>query len=386
MPTTLLFTRQLQLTLIGLVVFCLLFLRAERRNSCLNSTFQNSSLRYFPPGNTTRPALSELLALTSRPSESLEVNNINASSTNTAALQSILDFSIIGHPKTATTFLLEWLYQQPEIQAYSDEIYSLQQGNLTEFVELMYNLPAGANYKRGYKAPRDVCSPQVLHVYQEYFPKTKLIVGLRHPVLWFESFYNYRMRKNTILPPADSPLFIEQCSESLHGVCTDESLFHYHLALLGKVNISSPSLAGSPAHQDLFSRTHYERLLQNNVAVPNPVFLYDMQQLHDANTTRAHEFRQDLSRFLEHKRPLTYWEREKSTRVKLKVLNICDDRYGRLRTALMENAKAASTWIRTYFMTSEGVTVSSPEYFEFLLMEWMVDPCLERNAKTRVQK
>jgi hypothetical protein len=41
----------------------------------------------------------------------------------------------------------------------------------------------------------------------------------------------------------------------------------------------------------------------------------------------------------------------------------------------MDIAKPASEWIRTYFMQSPEVVVSSPEFFNELLLEWMEDPC-----------
>lgn len=41
-----------------------------------------------------------------------------------------------------------------------------------------------------YQAPRDITQPHVIDYYRRYFNQTKLIVGLRHPILWFESLYS----------------------------------------------------------------------------------------------------------------------------------------------------------------------------------------------------
>jgi hypothetical protein len=32
--------------------------------------------------------------------------------------------------------------------------------------------------------------PKAMNAIAQYWPNTGLIVGVRHPVLWFESFYN----------------------------------------------------------------------------------------------------------------------------------------------------------------------------------------------------
>lgn len=80
---------------------------------------------------------------------------------------------------------MEWLAEHEEIQMYTHELHALQSGHAAEFAQLMYDLPAGTNYKRGYKAPRDICNTEALDLIAKYWPQSKLIVGLRHPVLWY---------------------------------------------------------------------------------------------------------------------------------------------------------------------------------------------------------
>jgi hypothetical protein len=43
---------------------------------------------------------------------------------------------------------------------------------------------------RGYKAPMDLQTPLAMELIATYFPSARLFVGLRNPILWFESFYN----------------------------------------------------------------------------------------------------------------------------------------------------------------------------------------------------
>ena len=81
-------------------------------------------------------------------------------------------------------------------------------------VKLMYALPEGDQYKRGYKAPvradqeyvlffgnwqanlasqpqNDIRSEAAMNNIRTYWPDIDLIIGVRHPVKWFESYYNY---------------------------------------------------------------------------------------------------------------------------------------------------------------------------------------------------
>lgn len=97
-------------------------------------------------------------------------------------VQFMLDFAIIGHPKTATTFTMNWLASHREILMYTHELRALKMGKPAELVSLLYDLPAGRNYQRGYKAPQDIKYPNALRAFAQHFPETKLIVGLRYVV------------------------------------------------------------------------------------------------------------------------------------------------------------------------------------------------------------
>ena len=89
---------------------------------------------------------------------------------------------------------MSWLGSHPEVAAFDYEVTTLQKANAWDLVKKIYKkLPAG-NYKRGYKSPNDVGNLRAVRIIREYFPKTKLLVGMRHPVLWFESFYNFRIQ------------------------------------------------------------------------------------------------------------------------------------------------------------------------------------------------
>lgn len=113
----------------------------------------------------------------------------------------LMDFAIIGFAKTGTTMLTRWLAEQPEIAMHPKEVHFLTTGQPAEMARHLYRLqPAKVTAKRGYKAPRDVADPNVLDLLDQYWPQAKLIVGLRHPVEWFQSLYNFKLRANITMP------------------------------------------------------------------------------------------------------------------------------------------------------------------------------------------
>lgn len=278
-------------------------------------------------------------------------------------VQFLLDFAIIAHPKTATSSMLHWFRSHPEIQMHDQENHALASGKPAELVADLYHLETGHMYKRGYKAPRDLIVREALLSLANHWPKTKLIVGIRHPVLWFESFYNFRVHNGYKMPPPET--LIGPLQQGMVGVATDEAKFHLHLDNLGKTSHSTDEL----------------RLLSWGVDKPpklpklsNPVFLYEISQMSDANETRSSSFCSDLANYLglqtafnpiSSKRGPTY----------PKAIEICEPRYRAVRHELMKHAIESSTWIQKYFLRSPDVVVSSPEFFHQLMISWIVDPC-----------
>jgi hypothetical protein len=278
-------------------------------------------------------------------------------------VQYLLDFAIIAHPKTATSSMQNWFRSHPEIQMQAHENHALAAGRPAELVVQLYNLMPGRAYKRGYKAPRDLIMGESLQALAKYWPKTKLIVGLRHPVLWFESFYNFRMHNGYNMPSPET--LIGKLKRGMVGVATDESKFHLHLDNLGKTLRSPDELKFLSWGNDKRPRIP---------KMKNPVFLYEVNQLRDANETRAAIFCSDLKNYLGLQKSLAPMSAKKGP-VYTKAIEICEPRYNDLRDELMKNAKEASTWIQRYFLQSPDVVVSSPKYFNELMVSWSVDPC-----------
>jgi hypothetical protein len=299
----------------------------------------------------------------------------------------LLDFAIIGHCKTGTTFLAKWLGSHSEI---TNDLLGKERHYLTtkqpfRMVEYLHSLPG--DQLRAFKAPRDVYNIRVVELLAKYFPSAKLIVGLRHPIEYFESFYNYRIaRGNCSMPPAE--LLIGKCMRDLpngrerrkrqeqlnglmdQGVCTDSANFHVHLSYLGKTTLYE-------------NNSDYRQLLQEDTiawrqrpVVPNPVFVYEARQLSDATVS----FRRDLTNFLGLHEPLqpVALDSEASNVYQHLFLDICQPTYGMLRRELLANGRLAAEWIQRYFFNAPGVTISDKNVFVDLLKDWSKDPCLTK--------
>lgn len=305
--------------------------------------------------------------------------------------QFLLDLAIVGFPKCGTTALQDWLSQHPQIQMLLGEPFPLMYRKPYLLIWKLYNLlpedQVQIKYVRGYKNPLDVRCPTCMNYLGTLFPKTPLIIGLRHPVRWFESLYNFKVQN---LPPQVHPGvyghpndLIDECEDYMNPDCvgTAKGWFHVHLAALGKVAFPEEW------------RLEYPRYLQNvslTAPIPNPVFLYETNQLqfHASAPAGEHskQFREDLANLLHLETPLdmpmsrakpdnfnlTTRQQRRKDRFKIRI---CEDNYKPLRSALMTVARRTSEWIRNELLQSPDVVVSSPDHFRSLIEGWMLDPC-----------
>lgn len=271
-------------------------------------------------------------------------------------VSSVIDFGIVGHAKCATTTLMKWLADHEEISMKKKEMHQLTFGHPAGFVKGMYELPDG-DYIRGYKAPNDSSNQLPRDMIREYFPSAKLIIGLRHPVSWFGSWYNFKERQGFDLGPP----------EDLVGNLPFQVLFAQHLAMMGKTALDSTEI-------DLLG--HY---LDEEPRPPplmrNKVFLYDVSQPFDQNSTRNYMFRKDLGNFLGLTKELVPLIPRESSRNADYAMDICDDKLKELRGQLLELGKNGSIWIREYFLPHENVIVSSIDHLHAVLQTWDRDPC-----------
>lgn len=111
----------------------------------------------------------------------------------------LLDFAIIGFEKTGTTFLLKALGAHPEVlMPYKHSNLSKKictetdSGKDTILDWLSERAGPHVGPKHGIKCSGLIQKTLAIEHLADISDETKLIVGVRHPIPWFESFYNYR--------------------------------------------------------------------------------------------------------------------------------------------------------------------------------------------------
>jgi hypothetical protein len=103
----------------------------------------------------------------------------------------LIQFSIIGFPKSGTSTLMFHLRDHPEIHMFPHERCELSYNKQVHLIEDMYRqFPPAMNsshrFVRGIKCPMDLENRKLaLSNYQKFFLKTDFIVGIRHPILWY---------------------------------------------------------------------------------------------------------------------------------------------------------------------------------------------------------
>jgi hypothetical protein len=103
----------------------------------------------------------------------------------------LLQFSIVGFPKSGTSTLMFHLQTHPEIHIFPHERCEMAYNQHVHLIEDMYRqFPSASNeshrFVRGIKCPIELESTKTaLRNYLKYFPTTDFIVGIRHPILWY---------------------------------------------------------------------------------------------------------------------------------------------------------------------------------------------------------
>lgn len=310
---------------------------------------------------------------------------------------------------------MQWLGSHPEIAAIQKELQALQRSHpATVLRYVTKQLPEG-RYRRGYKSPNDVEDQRAINKLALHFPRTKLIVGLRHPVLWFESFYNHRIQNGiSDMPPAQN--MTRACTSGYHGVCISRGSFHFALVKLGKTLLARNTTAtittateideAKKEELKMFSTKEQNSLLKDLPlaplsVLPNPIFLYDTSQLvvdtgRDSGNPYYDQFVTSLQEYLglsedsmppmikssPGKKGLNATEQARRNGLKI---DICRDVYSQQRKWLVESGKRTSDWLRHYFITSPDVTVGgNRQQFDEILDSYGIDPCIERNRKEKL--
>jgi hypothetical protein len=295
----------------------------------------------------------------------------------------ILDFVIAGFPKCGTTTLEANLgYYAP--MPVADVCVKAHQA-----VYYAYN-----NWPQKYgeeKILRGTKCPAYIYNMKEfsrYLPRAKTIIGIRHPVLWFQSFWNMLAgndrRYGTMSPyNKTKPCTKERkCDNGCLGsqlLCMYRAEFHVALASYGKTPLTDQE------RQYLAPSRYYGGANIPNDQVRNPIFLYEQTELKQEYVWK------DLANYLgipevKHDRYVSSHGQNATPN----RLDICLPEYDDFRKLMMPIAHEMSIWFCDYFIkvaedpSRPDVVVSRPDRFCQLVRNYTKDPCgrLERREDT----
>jgi len=302
--------------------------------------------------NLTAGSIRKHLNLTTASTQHVKSSNTN---------KTRMDFMVAGFAKSGTTTLLRTFEAHNETAVAPQEecsLDSLKDDNVVR-AKVMQSLndASSRSVKRGIKCPSSFARDHSLQRLQKWFPDTKLIFGMRHPVDYFESYYNYRVlefhkgRIEGSVPTAETLLN----SNEWKGVSTDSA--------------------------------RYETTLQQLVAVDNqelkfPVFLYALEQMEDEKENEA--LRKTLGSFLELQHPIQPLKKANVNKFVgdngyKETINICDAKYKELRSVLVANGDKTQQWIQNKLLPH--ATVANRARFVEMLKEWSEDPCDTRQEE-----
>lgn len=333
-----------------------------------------------------------------------------------------------------------------QIAVVDKEIMSLQKQHPVRILRFIFNqLPEG-QYRRGYKSPNDIENDRVRNKLRIHYPETRLLVGLRHPVLWFESFYNHRIQNGRDMPNLAEELAKKNAENTIkntrdgrwNGANIVRANFHTALVKYGKTPLLSLENHNNNKDYEKYYSTGYkkedewklfskkdQRILKEEVnktatvISPNPIFLYDVGQLllppthgqagnDEEKRSQQHykEFVLSLQEFLgvpKNASAMPTMIRQKPGRTEginateqarldgLKI-DMCDDQYALPRKWLMEIGANVAEWITRYLAKSPhgvyfggGTNKDGSSRFLEIIESYGRDPCPERRSKNQVK-
>jgi len=326
----------------------------------------------------------------------------------------ILDFVIAGFPKCGTTALMRNLAAATTMPSETD--VCTPPSNTVYYAYHSWASKYGPSHRKllkGNKCPAYLDTGYIPEFVAK-LPRTRLIVGIRHPVLWFQSFHimqEFRFsQKNSHLTTREyfSKKVLPKCSRQAgcdlnkcighnNKVCVARARFHLSLAMLGKTPLSKDE-------QDLLLsevKQSKKRLHDNSKSVlqfqligkPNPVFLFDSSQ------PKEEYFWQELSEFLRINRTDLPMEGatagyktlgmglNKNEHIRTMMLrkdtifDICDPKHDFLRQELMPVSYTLHQWLTTYFLpvardpNRKDVVIPNVDEFERIIETFKYDPC-----------
>lgn len=320
-----------------------------------------------------------------------------------------LDFVVAGFPKCGTTTLMYAFRQHSQVNMNTHESCSISSARKTttqvwnglqaELSDII-SLPATGRVN-GIKCPTAMYSMKALHRLQNWHPRTKWIVGLRHPVWQVQSFYNYRVteaydkleaaasQSYSWLPrfmwdPQPSFRSLDDIFTAPYQPWNEVSRWSHRYELFlnqfGFTNMTVPEVVEwqnlTAARDAMTLYPHLGLLSDHNFEI----FVYTVDQMEDANTERSAQFRKGLQSFLGLTEPLPSLGHEninhfQGSRAHPETIDICDSQWSDLRSQIIADGRVTATWIQDRLVASPHVSVSDDPFFRSTLDTWMHDPC-----------
>jgi len=292
----------------------------------------------------------------------------------------VFDFVIAGFPKCGTTTMIENLGHVAPVPG-ADVCTPVHNSVYYAYVNWPVKFATAGESKplRGMKCPMFIDGDWLLE-WSAHLPRTGVIVGIRHPVLWFQSFYNMQANFNIEKPLLPVYRYNATCSgggSCRSGCpnnwlfCTSRARFHVALARLGKTPMGD-------AERSLLAPNDFDGGLSvQSMNIRNPVFLYESSQIGDDVLW------EDLADFLSYAGEIPHNKfvgshgpqrsEEMIKKVEARKIDICEPTYDNFRKELMPYAWQMSRWICDYFVPSGDVRVT--EGFCSIVRDYENDPC-----------
>mmetsp|Transcript_6375 Transcript_6375/g.8508 ORF Transcript_6375/g.8508 Transcript_6375/m.8508 type:complete len:393 (+) Transcript_6375:151-1329(+) len=295
----------------------------------------------------------------------------------------IMDFAIVGFAKCGTTTMeanLAHIAPMPEEQDVCTPIHPTVYYAYKNWPQ-QYSAPDKEKLFRGTKCPAFIQGGWLAE-WSKHLPRTKLIVGIRHPVLWFQSFWNQqRANGNTRRFAGDDPYNVmrvcnppnrKDCRQGCptnQVLCMHRGRFHLALAALGKTELTAEERNILAAEDP----DGGEDLINKNVI--NDVFLYEQQTLGEDYVW------DELAKYLGAEQIPHDRRHNARGRRQDKAVDFCDSKYDEFRAKMMQISYEVATWLQNYFIplskdeSRTDVVIPRPDTFYELVESYKLDPC-----------
>jgi len=293
----------------------------------------------------------------------------------------IMDFAVVGFPKCGTTTLeanLGYLSPMP-VSDICTPVHQTVWYSYKNWPE-QYQKEGEEQIFRGTKCPAFIQGTW-LKEWSKHLPRTKLIVGVRHPVLWFQSFWNMQVANRLTTFAGNDPYKItEPCPDakgngcrngcpSRQLLCMHRGRFHVSLASLGKTDLSAEERKILAANDPDGG---------NNVPdhkIRNPIFVYEQKMLGEDYMW------DDLAKYIGADR--VPHDKRVNSHGKNRDLEVdfCIDKYDDFRAKMMPMSYEVAVWLQEYLIplakneSRTDVVISRPDTFHELVETYKVDPC-----------